>query len=664
MKKRRIEGDAYFWVIIVFLAQICCIGEGYTQENTLAEQFLSLGEIVVTPFRIPSSAYSQGIHLNVIDKDAFEKKQLFTVGESIMYTEGIDVVSGGTLGGTSAGVNIRGAQTRHTAYMFEGIKLYDPSNTSAYYVPSDFLVNGLEKIEVVKLPLSSLYGSSPMGGVINFIAKKPRTRPYVSLTTMGGSYSTQAENLELGGQVNRISYLFNFSRIDSRGTSQAKEKNNNPEKDAYQNTNLTFNLNYTEPEDIEMGFAFHGIHARRELDDDDNLDGIPEDDIDNLSWNNEFVGTVYVEKTLNDYISYRVQGGITSLYRKYRDDNAGGGDEYTQGWYRGQTYQFLNHFEVTPCDWTKVLIGYDYTREKMDGYRYTFDYTWMFGFESDSPKEIVDTKGWFSEVILTPAENVEFDFSYRRQDHPIFKAHSVFKTGVSYSPWDALTLSTSYSEGFKAPSLYQLYSTNGNTDLQPEESETWEVGFDLKCNDSVSLGVAYFHSNFRNLIDFVYTNPSLFIGKYLNAGKAESEGIEIKADAAFGEHLTLSAGYTYLNGDQDFVDQDFVTIFQHSLIRVPTHKAFLQLGWKLGKLNTYFDLLYAGKRIDRVWVGMFDEFVTMKSYLLGNLSFEYAVGEHNVVFFKINNLFDKDYERIKGYQQERISFYGGMKLNF
>ncbi len=623
-----------------------------------------LGQIVVTPLKVPVSGWSQSVHTDFVGADAFEEQFEYTVGEALGGMTGIDVIGGGRIGTASGGINIRGGQTRHTTYMFEGMKLYDPSNTSAYYVPSDFLTSGLEKIEVVKFPLSSLYGSSPVAGAVNFITKRPQGAPYISLTTMGGSHATSQETLELGGKVNGLSYLFNVARIDSDGISKAKEKNNNPEKDAYQNTNVTANLIYSEEDEFEVGMVFKGIMARAELDDDDNLDGIPEDDLDNISWNKEMAGVLYGEKKFNEYFSYRAQGGISSVYRRYRDDNAGGADEYTRGWYKGWTYQFSNHLKIDPVDGMTSIIGYDYTREKMDSYRYTFDYTWMFGFESDSPKEITDTKGWFFEQIFEPTEDITLDFSYRREDHAIFDEDSICKVSGSYRVGDAITLFASFGEGFKAPSLYQLYSANGNTALQPEESQTWEVGFDYEVNDKISLGAAYFHSNFRNLIDFVYTNPAFFVGQYLNAAKAESEGVEIKVDADINDRCSFAAGYTYLNGDQDFVDQDFVTIFKHSLIRMPVHKAFARLSYSVGKLTTSFDMRYVGKRIDRIWVGMFDEFVTMKAYLLGNLSFDYAVDEHTSLFLKVHNIFNKDYERIKGYQEEKLSLYAGARLRF
>ena len=116
-----------------------------------------LDKIVVTPSRIEEAAGSSGGDTEVVSSSEIESSGAINIRDSLDYVNGLDVVGGGEFGSASQGVYIRGAQTRHTAYLFEGIKLYDPSNTSAYYVPSDFLTTGLSRIEVVKTPLSSLY---------------------------------------------------------------------------------------------------------------------------------------------------------------------------------------------------------------------------------------------------------------------------------------------------------------------------------------------------------------------------------------------------------------------------------------------------------------------------------------------------------------------------
>lgn len=624
----------------------------------VAQQEIDLGEIIVTPLKTSSSLRSQQGNALVIDDEYIYERNISFIADALNLSEGLNVVGGGAYQSASLGIYLRGAQPRHTAYMFDGLKIYDPANPSAYYVPYDLTVTGAQRIEIVKFALSSLYGSSPLAGVINIIPKKPQGKPYFVLTTGGGSHKTSQENLELGGKIDNFSYFFNVNRLDTEGFSRSRRDNNNPENDAYQNTDITLTFNYLVPDDIEAGFSAKAIHSRSELDDDDNFDGLPEDDLDYLAWNNEFFPTVYIRKQLTEMLAYKVQGGFTSIYRKYRD----GFEDDMQGWYKGETYQCNTHFEISPAEFTKTIVGFDYTREKMDNYLF------VNGFASDAAKTTGRSQGYFIEEIFTPAEGLSLDFSYRRERHPYFKDPSIKKVGITYSFCKNSDFYFSYGEGFKSPSLYQLFDVwRGNTALQPEKSRSWSAGVNQRFSENLSLKCGYFHSDFKNLIDFVLTDHFLWTGSFLNAAKAKSRGVEASFEFKPFDALSLAAGYTYLRGEQDFVDTDYITIFKHCLIRVPKHKAFLKIGWQSERFKSFFDLQYVGQRFDRIWVGAWpvdDVFVKMNPYVLGNLSFEYAVNNKASVYVKINNIFNRNYENLKGFQEDTVSVYGGIKINF
>ncbi|MCX7661165.1 MAG: TonB-dependent receptor, partial [Candidatus Omnitrophica bacterium] len=506
----------------------------------------------------------------------------------------------------------------------------------------------------------------PMGGVINFLVKKPQTKPYLFLQTKGGSFSTNEGILELGGKLDNLSYLFNIARLDTEGFSKAKEKNNS-EDDPYQNTNILLNLNYNSSEkELELGFITKAIHSRNELDDDDDYDGIPEDDDDNISWNNELINTLFLKKKLTDILSYKLQLGYTSIYRKSRDS----GEEYVRDWYKGKTYQFLSNIEINPLEIYKIILGFDYIREKAES---KANYS---GYRS-SLKQTNHTKGFFWENIFVPFECIKLEASIRREQNPFFKYHSALKGGISYKIpiFPETEIYLSYSEGFKAPSIYQLYSPSGNRGLKPEESQLWEAGFSQPIGKQFSLSFSYFHSNCKNLIDFVYIDPSRYLGRYENATKSKSRGIELEINYKPNSDLELKVGYDYLKGEQDFVDGDIVNfslvstkIFRHPSIRIPKHRAFLVMEGKVKKINFSFNISYIGKRTDRIWktIGFdtFDEFAIMKPYILSNIIVHYNLWENISLFMNINNILNKDYEKIKGYQEEKRSIYGGIKIKF
>lgn len=637
----------------------------------LAES-VDLERIVVTPSRTEQLLGYDAPDIDTIGYEYLEEENTYNLKDAFSSVNGVDVIGGGKFGSVAQGIYIRGGQTRHTAYMFDGIKLFDPSNPSAYYVPSDFMLTGLDRAEIIKNPLSSLYGSSALSGVVSFLPKNPQGKPYIYTEVAGGSFHTNKEIVELGGKSKGLSYLFNFSRIDSDGYSKAREKNNNPENDPYQNTNFTLNLDYRPKDGLEIGFSGRAIHSRTKNDDDDNYDGFVEDDLDNISWNDEGAATIHLKKELFQGLSYKIQGGFTSIYRQYEDDYDGhaDGDNYMRAWYKGKTYQFLNNFEIAPFSFYKALVGFDYVEEVADGYRYDYNYPFAFGFISDFPKQSTHSKGFFIENIFNPWDSLEVDFSYRLEKQPVFKSHSAIKGKISYRlPVVKTQVYSSYSEGFKAPSLYQLYDpTRGNVNLRPEESKTWEVGFIQPVLDKFSFSFAYFHSDFKNLIDYVLTDPVFWIGQYVNTSKARSRGYETQINFEPLEGVKLKTGYSYLSARQDFVDEDFTTIFSRRSIRIPRNKAFFGLNLAFKKIEAGMDISYVGGRLDRIWktVGFvsMDEFVKLKPYLLGSLSVNYKLKENFSIFMRLDNIFNKDYEVIKGYQEEKFSILGGLKAKF
>ena len=636
---------------------------------TYAEcQDVDLEKIVVTPFRTEvSSGYNQ-TNLEIVENTNWGKRNNFDLGESLSLITGLDVVGGGKFGSASEGIYIRGALTRHTAYMLEGIKIYDPSNPYSYYVPADFLTSGLKKIEIVKAPLSAIYGSSPMGGAINFFVKRPQGKPYVYYEQSAGSFSTTKEELELGGKKDDVSYLFNIARLDSKGFSKAKEKNNNPEDDAYQDTNFTFKVDYNPDEKLETGVVTRVSHSRTENDEDDDYNGLPEDDLNNISWNDELFNTIYLKQKLFPMLTYKLQAGLTSIYRRYSDDKDSPihNDNYVSAWYRGDTYQLGSNIEFLPSDKYKAILGYDYTHEKADSYRYEYSYAYSSSYTSDFPKHSNHLQGIFIEQIINPTTSCNMNISYRVERNPLFKKHDVIKGSLLYTlPKLNTDLYTSYSEGFKAPSLYQLYAPgSGNRNLKPEESKQWEIGLRQPIRNIFTFSAAYFDTTMKNLIDWAYTDRTFSQGLYQNVAKGKSRGVEIKSELQANENLKFNAGYTYTHAKQDYVADDSLTIFHHSTIRIPKRKAFFGANWKYKKFETLVDMVYIGTREDRIWVGLTSEFAKMKPYWLLNFSLNYNLKDNATIYLKINNIFDKDYERIKGYQEEKTAVYGGLKIKF
>jgi vitamin B12 transporter len=177
-----------------------------------------------------------------------------------------------------------------------------------------------------------------------------------------------------------------------------------------------------------------------------------------------------------------------------------------------------------------------------------------------------------------------------RYDHQSrFGGNTVFSAGGVYTPNAGRTvLRASYDEGFKAPSLYQLFSLYGNADLRPERARGWSVGFEQTLGSVLHGSATWFERDTDNLIDFAYcptsgtlpascyvpgTTTTRF-GYYANVRKAHARGIELSGDARIGV-LFAQANYSWISAqDRSPGGADF----GRQLARVPRHLANIEGG--------------------------------------------------------------------------------------
>lgn len=617
-----------------------CLSAVFFILSPIWAEEIELEKIVVTPSRIeePSQATASTIHV-LLGKE-LEEKGVFFIKDALREINGIDLASSGGLGAATS-IFLRGANGAQTRVMIDGVKIYDPSSVDASYDFAHLAINNVEKIEILKGPQSSLYGSDAMAGVINIITKKGYGRPKILWFSEGGSFYSFYQILEMSGQQDKFHFSFGASRFDTKGFSKAKEKNNNPEDDPYQNTSISLRLDYDLLPALTLALINRYNHSRTEYDDYDFINHIPIDDPDRISWNDEGFSSFLLEQKIADFYKHKIQFSFTHNYRRGEDNN----DEYERDWYRGKTYQFNWQIELDLTDFEKIVTGIDYLREKAD----TYYYHGLFG-ESDFPKSTANIKGFFLENKLNLFKNLYFNTVYRKDRHSNFKDHDTYKIEVSYLIDKTHTrLKGLFGTGFKNPSLYQLYAPAmwgfpvGNPHLKPEESEGYEGGFEQEFFDKkILFAVSYFHTNFKNLIDYVFGTG------YINLNKAKTRGIETNLKFK-KDNFYFSLGYSWLDTENKQTGEE--------LLRRAKNKVNFDFNWNFSRWDLNFQLGYVGHRRD------YPEEL-LKSYVLANLSLNYKVNKNFIIFGRIENLFNQKYEEIKGYQTPKFSIYGGFKLEF
>lgn len=619
---------------LVILILYCLFCANVAAQDTADSSYaIDLEKIVITPYKTAVRASLNPSSTDVILVEELSDKGIFTLTDAIKDIPSLSYATTGSLGGIT-GVNVRGAEASHTQVIIDGIKLYDPMVTSRYFYGYTYMsLDNLERVEVLKGPYSSLYGSGSIGGTISLLTRKGEGKPTFSFTQESGSYQTYREKLSSQGEIDKLAYSLSVSRADINSFYSSKYKNGNHEKDPYHNFNSSLRFDYALTDDIDIGLLTNYTYAKYEYDGDDGWPAyFPADDNDNYAYFYQGVGGINLTHRLSDSFSQKVILGYTRTYRKdWQSEN-------THGWYDGKAYQAKWQGDYQPCDSDKIIFGFDYLRELGES---RWDSTWGLSL---SPKERSNTKGYYAENIFTPTDNLFLSVSFRIEDHSQFNSHNIFGFSGSYLVEQTGTkIKGSFGEGFKAPSLYQLFDGNyGNKALNPEESESYEVGLEQKIGNSLVFGSTYFHTHIKDLIDWTLTG-------YANSGKSRIYGIESFIEQKFNQSATVSLAYTYMNTKK--------LSGGTRLLRRPDNKVTCKLKTAFKKLDISTDISYVGNRMD-------SSGAKLKSYILGNLSFNYQVNDKFNTSLRFENVFDDDYELVNGYQTPKFSWYLGAKYTF
>ncbi|WP_078788588.1 TonB-dependent receptor domain-containing protein [Trichlorobacter thiogenes] len=240
-------------------------------------------------------------------------------------------------------------------------------------------------------------------------------------------------------------------------------------------------------------------------------------------------------------------------------------------------------------------------------------------------------------------------FGVRVDDHSKFGTEATYRFTTAYLIKQTDTrLKGSYGTGFKAPSLYQLYSSYGSPDLKPDKSIGWDVGVEQGLPFmKTTLGATWFRNEYSQMIDF-----DMNTYKYNNIAKAHTHGLELTAALQPVDDLTFKVSYTYLETRDD--------ISGKQLVRRPKNKASFDINYSfLKKANVNLGLVYVGTRYANA-----SNTQKMKDYLLVNLAGSYDITKNLQVFGRVDNLFDRQYEEVAGYGTPGIGAYGGVKVSF
>ena len=595
--------------------------------------------ILVTATKTLTEAREIGKSFTVITRKEIERSNHRDIVDVLRRVAGINIAKNGPHG--SSAIIIRGNESYYTKVLLNGIALSDASGTQSSYTT---LVNSLnldnvERIEVIKGPQSTLYGSDAIGGVINIITKKGKGELFGgSLRQEFGKDKFRKSSLTLNGAEKGFSYSLSLSQESQDAISATNEGANNifvNDDDFYRSTNGTMNLSYQVNDYLKFGLAGH--YSKADIEFDDSFLPSSENYLQN--------STIRPSVSLMNLLDNRLD--IEFSYSHTDTRRTGDYDFFSQT----RSYEMFNTLELT--DWNLLNFGVEIKKET--------------SYSSTSPN-VRSTR--YNEFYVQDQFN--FDERYflaiggRYSDHSSFGSHITYQIAPAiYLEETGTKLHASFGTAYRAPSHYELFEpatvygltlfTGGDPNFKPETSEAFDIGFDQELLEGkLKFGITYFYVESKDKIAYVTTDPITSSGGYEQIGFARSSGVESYVQYQFTEDFFGKLVYTRTHTEYELPAGDF------RAARVPKDAVSLLLNWQAHeKLNIDLECSFIGNRFSDT-----NNNNALDSYTLVDLSATYDVSENFKIFAKVSNLFNEKYQLVEGYNTYGRALYGGLEFKF
>ena len=621
------------------------------------EEMFDDSGIVVTATRTPTPLDQVPASITVLDKATIDRAQDIGATELLLRTPGISMSRNGGYG-TATSLRIRGAESEQTVVVIDGVKLNDPSSTGGGYNFANLLIGDAQRIEVLRGPQSTLWGSQAIGGVVNIVTASPQAPIEGSFDIEAGSRDTVSARAALGGVSGPLSWRIGGQSFTTEGISAIAPAFGGGERDGYTNRNVAGRAELALGANASIDLRGYYSTGRVEI---DGFSG----DAPDYSHNREFVGYAGLNFALLDG---RLRNRIAYNYTDTDRDSYSPELEQPLSFEaagKNRRFEYQGIFDLS--DRISATFGVENERSR-------FKSRSPSGSLSDPLPDFVRGKAEitsvYGQLTVRPLDGLTINGGVRHDDHNRYGGRTLFSAGGIWTLPSGTTLRASYGEGFKAPSLYQLFSEYGNVNLDPERAHGWEAGAQQAFfGDMLTIGATYFERTTTGQIiyngcDVGTTDPLCVVpgtdtprwGYYLNVARAEAHGVE--ADAAFRlGGLTLDGNYSWTVAE----DRSAGTANEGNwLPRRPRHLANASLSYDFAfGLTLGSAVRWAGKSYDNA-----SNATRLDDYTLVDLRAEYRLSDSLRLFARAENVFDEQYMTAYRYGTLGRSIYAGIRGRF
>ena len=604
--------------------------------------------IIVSASRSPLERPQVGSAVTVISRDQIEMRQARYVTDILRSVPGFTVSQTGSIGSQTQ-VRVRGAEANHVLVLIDGIRANDPASGDEFRW--EYLTTGnVERIEIVRGPQSSLWGSDAVAAVVNVITRTGNGAPRLSAYSEGGSNESLNAGLNGGTSGDNWSLGFGLERLETDGTNISRTGDENDGSDVL-TTSVSGDIQATER--LSIDFGLRTVDAFSEVDPVDFfVTGLPVDgDLVNEG------KRTYVQAGAT--LQGNVRQHLNARYLDTKNENLVDGlqDSSTEANRLTFSYQ-------ADIPFTDNLLSLAIEHEETD-----FRQRGVAVFGDPNQDQDMSVSSVIADYQHHANNNLTWLISVRYDDNSEFDNVATGRASVAWQMSDATRLRANIGTGQKSPTFIDRFGFFpgqfvGNPNLKPETSTSYDLGIDHQfAGDEYSVGLTVFRQDLRNEINGFVFDPVTFLATAENrAGDSERNGVEIDAKLKISDNFDLSGTYTYTDSSETNVG------ITTSELRRPRHAGHLAASYHPPgrRANVILAADYGGTRSD-IFFPPFpnpSEIVVLGNFWLVDLTAAYDLTETINMFVRANNLLDEDYEQVFGFATPGRTTYVGVRANF
>lgn len=568
--------------------------------------------VTATRTAVPASELSASVE--VITREELERLPAADLADVLRLRAGVDIARAGGPGQQTS-VFLRGTESNHVLVLIDGVRI-NPGTIGTAAV-QNIAPGMVERIEVVKGPRSTLYGSDAIGGVINVITR--RGAAVGTRVELGaGSFGTRTASLSAGASGARGDASLAGFLVDSAGFPTRRGDDS---ARGYRNLSLNASA-YTSVGPAQLGLR--AWHASGTSEYSDFFVTPVDQDFENSS-----VALQVGGEPADGWRTRAVLGHAVDAIRQNQSPDR----------LRTRRWQLDWQNDLAIGERHALTAGVLLQREQAQSESFGL------GFDDATGMRLA----YLQDQVTAGPHRLLLAAGYT--DHDSFGGHTTWNAEYAVQAGARASLWLAAGSAFRAPDATDRLGFGGNPGLAPESSRSAELGLRLRLDGGHRLSLLAFRTEIDDLIQYEVTDFTTFAGENRNVDRARIDGVELAWRYAGGPWQARAALTL-----QDPRDLESGT----RLLRRAGESLALSLSRSIGPHLLALDVLAAGDRLDHG----FPSPVTLESYVVASLSARIAVADRWTLTARLENLLDEQYELAQGYNTMDRSAFIALRYDF